>query len=213
MADARLTAFIDASLRARQGRDDIRKALEDAGWSKDQIADGLRYFADVDFAVPVPRPKAQLSARDAFMYLLMFGMLYVSTFSLGNLLFDLINLGFPEDALSFEQRYVYASMRRSISALVVAFPVFLFVSMRISKELAADPTRRSSAVRRWLTYLTLLVSASVMAGDLITLIYNLLSGELTLRFVLKVLVIAMLVGGVFGYYVRSLKADDEALGR
>jgi hypothetical protein len=211
MADARLTAFIEASLRARQGRDEIRKALEAAGWSKDQIADGLRYFADVEFAVPVPRPKAQLSARDAFMYLLMFGMLYVSAFWFGSLLFRFIDLAFPDEALQRSQAYVYIGIRRAIATLVVTFPVFVFVSIRVSKELAADPARRSSAVRRWLTYLTLLVAASVMAGDLITLIYNLLSGELTVRFILKVLVVAAIVAAVFVYYLKSLKADDEAL--
>lgn len=211
MADARLTAFIEASLRAGASRDDVHGALARAGWSKEQIRDGLDGFADVEFAVPVPRPKAQLSARDAFMYLLLFGMLYVSAFSFGGLLFDFINLAFPNEASPRLEQFVYASIRRSVSALVVAFPLFVFLSLRLAKELAADPARRTSAVRRWLTYLTLLIAASVMAGDLIALIYSLLSGELTLRFVLKVLVIAAIVGAVFGYYLRSLRNDDEAL--
>ena len=77
MADTRLRDFIDAAMRSGKSRDEISQALATAGWSREQISDGMRFFADVPFSVPVPRPRAQLSARDAFLYLLMFGTLYV----------------------------------------------------------------------------------------------------------------------------------------
>lgn len=35
--------------------------------------------ADLVFPVPVPRPRQQVSAREAFLYLVMFSMLYVSS--------------------------------------------------------------------------------------------------------------------------------------
>ena len=57
MADARLTTFVEAALNARASKDDVRKALGQAGWSREQIDDGLAHFADVAFAVPVPRPR------------------------------------------------------------------------------------------------------------------------------------------------------------
>ena len=37
MADARLTVFVDAALRAGASRDAVRRVLEQAGWSKDQV--------------------------------------------------------------------------------------------------------------------------------------------------------------------------------
>jgi uncharacterized membrane protein YpjA len=40
-----------------------------------------------------------------------------------------------------------------------------------------------------------------------------LNGELTLRFFLKVLVVAAIAGTVFGYYTWSNRADDAALER
>jgi len=95
----------------------------------------------------------------------------------------------------------------------VAFPVFLFTAWRTGKEVAADPTRRNSALRKWLTYMTLLVAAIALVTDGITLIYNVLSGELTLRFILKVLVVAAIASAVFAYYTWSIRADDAALGR
>ena len=214
MADTKLVVFVESALRAGQSRDAVRLALEQAGWSKDQIGDALANYAEVAFAVPVPRPRAQLSARDAFWYLLMFGALYLSAFYLGDLLFGFINRAFPDDLLySDRTEYVESGIRWATAAFIVAFPVFLFTAWKTGKEVAADPTRRNSAIRKWLTYMTLLVAASVIVTDGITLIYNVLSGELTLRFILKVLVVAAIASAGFGYYTWSIRADDAALGR
>jgi hypothetical protein len=209
MADTRLHDFIEAALRAGESRDSISKALRDAGWSDEQVGDGLRFFADVPFAVPVPKPRAQLSARDAFFYLLMFGALYVSAYQLGSLLFSLINLGFPDPLNQFEGQRATRAIRWATATLIVAFPVFVLVSRKLGRETEVDPTRRQSAVRRWLTYLTLLVAAAVIIGDTVTLVYNLLSGDLTIRFVLKVLVVAAITGSAFGYYLQSARRDSE----
>ena len=208
MADTRLNDFIDAALRAGKSKEEITDVLTGAGWSGEQIADGLKFFADVPFAVPVPRPRLQLSARDAFMYLLMFGTLYVCAFQLGNLLFAFINLAFP-DAL--RQPYEAASAENGIrfatASLIIAFPVFLWLHTKLQREVRRIPARRQSAVRRWLIYLTLLVASGVIVGDSITLVYNLLSGELSTRFVLKVLVVASIAGSAFGYFLWLIRED------
>jgi hypothetical protein len=214
MADTKLVVFVESALRAGQSRDSVRNALELAGWSKDQVADSLAHYADVAFAVPVPRPRAQVSARDAFWYLLMFGTLYLSAYYLGDLLFGFINRAFPDDlAYGDRTEYVESGIRWATAALVVGFPVFLFTAWKTGKEVAADPTRRNSALRKWLTYITLLVAAAAIVTDGITLVYNVLSGELTLRFILKVLVVAVIASAGFGYYTWSIRADDAALAR
>lgn len=210
MADTRLHDFIDGALRAGKGREEIAEALTAAGWPREQIDDGLRFFADVPFAVPVPRPRATLSARDAFFYLLMFGALYVSAYQLGNLLFSFINIALPSGLDEFLIPRAERSIRWATASLIVAFPLFLWLSIRVHREIGADPTRARSAVRRWLTWLTLLIAAAFIVGDLITLVYNLLSGELTLRFILKVLVVAAIAGTIFGYYLSSARRDSEA---
>ena len=213
MADTRLTAFVEAALHAVASRDDVEKALAEAGWSQDQVADGLAHYSDVSFVIPVPRPRAQLSARDAFWYLLMFGTLYLSTYHLGDLLFSFINTRFPNEFERANMSYLTSSIRWATAALIVAFPLFVFAGWRIAREIDADPTRRNSAIRKWLTYLTLLLAAAVIIGDGITLVYNLLGGELTTRFILKALVVALIAGSIFAYYMTSLRADDEALKR
>jgi hypothetical protein len=211
MADARLTTFVESALNARASKDEVRRALEQAGWSREQIADGLAYFADVVFAVPVPRPRAHVSARDAFWYLLMFGTLYVSAYYLGDLLFDFINSVFPDELERQNAGFIAAAIRWSLATLIVAFPIFLFTAGRVSREIRRDPTRRNSALRKWLTYVTMLVAAAVLIIDGTTLVYNLLGGEITVRFVLKVLVVASIAGAGFGYYSWSLRADDRTL--
>ena len=99
-------------------------------------------------------------------------------------------------------------MRWSIASLIVAFPVFLYTSWLIVRDLAADPNKRHSKVRRWLTYLTLFVAATVLIGDVITLVYNLLGGEITTRFLLKVLVVAFIAGTVFWYYLSDIRREE-----
>jgi len=73
--------------------------------------------------------------------------------------------------------------------------------------MAQSPVKRLSVVRRWLTYVTLFLAAGVLVGDLITLVYNVLAGELTLRFALKVLIVGAIAGAIFWFYLR------ERLGR
>jgi len=65
-----------------------------------------------------------------------------------------------------------------------------------------------SPVRKWLTSVTLFIAASVLIGDGISLVTNLLGGEFTIRFLLKSLVVAGVAAAVFGCFVWDLKGTD-----
>ena len=82
-------------------------------------------------------------------------------------------------------------MRGSIAALLIAFPVFAWLARLLARELQAFPAKRFAPVRRWLTYLTLFFAATALICDMTALVYNVLGGELGLRFVLKVGVVAL----------------------
>ena len=209
-----LTGFIREALNRGLSRDDIRDALSQANWPADEVEAALRGFAPVDLPLAVPRPRPSLSAREAFLYLVLFGTLYVSSYSLGTLLFQFINLGFPD--LSWSQPQIDAipeTMRWAIASLVVATPVFLYTAWTVSREVAGSPLKRSSPVRRWLTYLTLAIAVSIIIGDATTVVYNLLSGEATARFMLKALTIGAIAGAIFVYYLRDLRRDElEVVG-
>ena len=147
-----------------------------------QVRAALAGYATVDFVIPVPRPRPYLSARDAFMYLVLFSTLYVSAYHLGSLVFTFIERAFPDAAATANEYvvdYTRQRMRWSLASLIVAFPVFVAVSRSLDREIRRDPTKRSSMVRRWLTYLTLFLAAIALVADVISLVYYFLGGELT----------------------------------
>ncbi|MDA1184441.1 MAG: DUF5671 domain-containing protein [Acidobacteria bacterium] len=204
-----LIGFVRDALTRELSRPQIEEALKQAGWNRKQVDGALATFAVVDFPIPVPRPRPSLSAREAFMYLLLFTTLYIVAFNLGSLLFQFINRAFPDPASPLSEIQFRESIRFSVSSLIVTFPVFLYMSRLTSRATHVDPNKRASPVRRWLTYLTLFVAACVLIGDFTSLVYSLLGGELAVRFVLKVLTVGLIAGTVFGYYLSDLRLDER----
>jgi hypothetical protein len=206
-----LIGFVREALAHGVSRGEIEGVLHRAGWTKEQTRAALAAFADVEFPLPVPRARPYLSAREAFLYLVLFGTLYVSAFNLGSLVFDLINWTFPDPALidSNYEAIIRDSIRWSLSMLIVSFPVFLYMSWMTGRDVEAEPTKRASKVRRWLTYLTLFVAASTLIGDVTSLVYNVLGGEMTTRFLLKAFTVALIAGTAFTYYLRDLRRDEQ----
>jgi uncharacterized protein DUF5671 len=206
-----LDRFVRAALEKGQDRVAIASALDRAGWPKEEVANALGAYADMPFPVAVPLPRASLSAREMFLYLVLFTALYISVWNFGSLLFDLIDRVFPDvTQRRYGDRYSTEGIRWSVSALIVAFPVFLWTSRYIARRLTANPAGRLSPARRWCTYITLFIAVAALIGDGTTLIYNLLGGELTVRFVLKALVVAGIAASALLYYLRDLHHEERA---
>ena len=206
-----LREFTRQALSSGISRNEIKTALLTAGWDADRVEKSLQDFAEIDFPLPVPRPRPSLAAREAFVYLLLFATLYTSAFHFGNLLFLFIEKAVPDPAIqAVTAEWGDDRIRFSVSALIVAFPLYLFLSAKIGRELLASPAARASAVRRWLTYITLFIAASILIGDLTTLLFNLLGGELTLRFMLKSLTVGMIAGAIFLFYLGGLKKEEKS---
>src|SRR5262245_19177442 len=206
---ADLIGFVREALARGMPRDQIEEVLLRSGWPVDQVRRALGGFADVSFPIPVPRPLSTTSAREAFMYVLMFATLFISAYSLGDLLFEIINRAFPDPAVSRFQQPALQAMRWSLSTLIVAFPVFLWIAWLIARLVRAEPTKRASRIRRQLTYFTLFIASCVLIGDVTSVVYSFLGGELTTRFVLKVLAVALIAGTVFGYYLAELRIEER----
>lgn len=213
--DAELLGFVKDALARGVPRASIEDALKRAGWSATHINGALAGYADLEFPVPVPRPRPYWSAREAFLYLILFTTLYVCAFHFGSLLFAFIERAIPDPAMrDLRAASWWASqIRWSIASLVVATPVFLYVSSLTGREVRLDPAKRDSKVRRWLTYLTLFLAATILIGDFITLVYNVLSGELTVRFLLKAATVAGIAGAAFTYYLRDLRGAESGGAR
>ena len=209
-----LRAFIKESLEQGHDRDTIRGVLLEAGWQEGEIRNGLSSFAAVDFPIAIPRPAPYLYAREAFLYLVSFIALYVSAISFGLLAFGLIDHAFP-DALDFRESYPSAGQATAIASVIIAFPLYLFLTRHLARHVAGDPERRQSLVRRWLTYFTLVVAAGFILGDLIALLANVLTGDPTIRFTLKAISILVITALIFGFYLwdmRQAEATESAPG-
>jgi hypothetical protein len=208
-----LDDFVRDALNRGVSRGEVHAALRVAGWAEAQVDSALARFAEIDFPIAVPRPRPSLSAREAFEYVVLFGTLYFGAFSLGQLHFGLIDLALPDPLWPpFRFQMIEGAIRWSISALVVSTPVFLYAAWSNGRRLDAEPVKRASPVRRWLTYATLAITASVLIGDCTSLVYNLLGGDLTRRFLLKATTVAAIAGTAFVYYLADLRRDERELG-
>ncbi len=205
-----LQPFLKQALERGETTASITQALKAAGWPEEEITSALRGFVMIDgFTLPVPRREPYLSAREAFLYLVLFLTLYITAVSFGTLLFALIERAIP-DVLQGNYASIagLSTVRNSTAALIITFPIFVVLNRFLEKGLERDPLKRGSKVRKWLTYFTLFVAAVSIIVDLITLVGSLLSGELTVRFLLKVAIVLLIAGTAFGYYLWDLRRDE-----
>jgi len=209
-ADKELLEFVSQALMSKVPRDEIERILAEAGWPRDRVKAALSSFADVEIPLPVPRPRAYGSARDAFLYLVIFVALCLSSYYLGSLFFNIIDIAFPDPAVTERSELLRPDrIRWAIAMLVVSFPAYLILSVKINSEIAKDSEQRGSRVRKWLTYLTLFIAAMFVIGDLVGLVYQFLKGELTIRIGLQILTVAAIASVIFVYYLRSIGRDES----
>ena len=205
-----LQLFVREALVQKKSRKDIREELKKAGWPKDEVDSTLGMFAESSFSVPVPKRKPYLSAREAFLHLVMFLTLYVSAIALGTILFQFINIWIPDPLRSYYGfESIRGALRMGTSSLVIAFPVFLWMSFLVKRAMKKDPEKRESKIRKWLTYATLFVAAGIIIGDLIGILNSLLGGEITARFFLKALVVGAISAAIFSYYLVDLRSVEK----
>ncbi|MBD5633962.1 MAG: hypothetical protein IAI49_05730 [Candidatus Eremiobacteraeota bacterium] len=210
-ADDDLTTFF-ADAKARGMSDDVAIALlRRNGWSERRVYAALASSYGA-LGVTIPKRAGQTeSARWAFYYLLNFLSLGLWSVALGQIFYFLIARWLPDRVAS---PYGYSGpLRESIAwqlaTVIVAFPLFAFVHFSIQRQLTARPELYDYDVHKWLTYVALIVAACVVLGDGIWFLYSLISGGLTLRFVLDCLVLLVLAGGVFAYYLTTIDGPQK----
>ena len=144
--------------------------------------------------------------RDVFLHLFAMVALYWSAISFITLCWQYINYFFP-DILAVRygaQDYVWP-IRFSVASLIIIFPLFILASWYLNKIYKRESAVRESKIRKWLIYLTLFVASLIIIGDLVSVIFSFLGGDITARFILKALSVLVVAGAVFGYYGGSIK--------
>jgi hypothetical protein len=221
--DEKLTRFVDHARDKGMDHVTIRHLLLSAGWKDKDIAE---VFCTRELELPIPEPTGVVAprargmrrtgsvwprrARDAFFHLLAFGALYTATTSLILLFFTYIDFAFPDPAwrTSYAQLTEALSIiRAQLAIVIVSFPIFLILWHFLLREVRRHPEK--VAMRRWLGYLSVFVGAIALSGDVMTLIYFLLEGQLTVRFVLKAAVLFLIAGGLVLYLAFTLRSETE----
>lgn len=199
-----LSDFVRAAYAEGSSPETVRAGLTSAGWSAPEIDEALLGWQVVPGLPPVPRPRPYASAQEALLY----GLLFLS---LGVVAWHLCQLGMAMVDFLIPAPGDYpirpgTSERWSIASLIAFTPLFVLLSRRIAGLSRTDGGRRRSLVRKWFASLTLLVAALVFLGDAIYLIFTLLNGDLTLRFVLKSGLVAGIAALVLAYYRGEMDA-------
>lgn len=133
--------------------------------------------------------------------------LYVSAGTFLSLVFGLVDAYLPDPLTSY---YDPASgIRWSLAMLTVVFPVFVWGSWFLAKDMAANAWKGELRIRKWLVYVTLFAAAALVIGDLVSLLYNFLGGDLSSRFLLKTLAVFAVGAAVFIYYLYDLRRRAE----
>jgi Domain of unknown function (DUF5671) len=132
--------------------------------------------------------------------------LYLSISFLVVLLFSIINLRFPDAAEGYWQiESASSSVRLAIAMLLVFFPTYLVLTRQVNQNRRKETSTFYHGLTKWLIYLSLLVGGGVLLGDGVAVILGFLEGDLTTRFVLKALVLMLVVGAAFYYYLQDAR--------
>ncbi|MBI2639647.1 MAG: hypothetical protein HYW90_02025 [Candidatus Sungbacteria bacterium] len=151
----------------------------------------------------------KISPKDVFMHLLAIIALYISAVSFGVLVFQFIDLLFP-DQLSYFPQGSRDAVRWALAALVVVFPVYVWTSWVLARDVSFNPEKRELKSRKWLYYFTLFAASGLIIGDIVALIYNFLGGDLSIRFLLKIITILFIATAVFCYYLWNIRHEEMA---
>ncbi|MDX9913339.1 MAG: DUF5671 domain-containing protein [Candidatus Moranbacteria bacterium] len=206
-----LIDYVVKCIQSGVTHDEIKKQLHAVGWSEDEV-DSSYALGLAKSGVPVPNKNAQKvfskksTTVEIVVNLFSFILLIISAISLGTLLYGTINYFFQDKLVNY---YGVGSSPESIhyaiAALIISFPLYYFAMRFWFKRFEEDEGKMEANLTKWITYLVLLVAAIAILGDLITVIFNMLQGEITIRFFLKALTIFMIAGGVFGFYFLERK--------
>ncbi len=205
-----ISKFIDHARQKGMDHATIFLLLRSSGWKEKEVAQAI---AERELGAPIPERAGIGSARDAFLHLVAFTALYASAVSLIFLLFTYIEFAFPDAAMpkpTYAVEWALSGLRASMATLIVSYPVFLLTWWYLLREIRIAPEMAKSGVRRWLTSMTLFVGAATIMADVITVVFYLVEGDLTVRFLLKVFALLVITGALFIYLAITLRAEGQA---
>lgn len=149
------------------------------------------------------RPKT--TPKDFFLWAGAMISLYAGVVAFIALIFSYINHVFPNPLQGYYADPYQSGISYYMASLIVLAPVFLILMRIIRSSMQSDPSRREIWVRRWALFLILFVAGGAIVIDLIVLLTTFLNGEeMSVRFLLKVLVVLLVAAGGFMHFIADL---------
>ena len=146
------------------------------------------------------------SPKDFFLHLGATIALYASVIALIDLAFEVVNKALPD---SLNIYFSTSSVVWPISILIVLVPTLYVLEKLIGRDIVRMPLKKDLWIRRWRIYLTLFLTGATIAVDVIVLINTYLNGEISSRFIWKVVVVLVVSAIVFAYYILAKMADQK----
>ncbi len=161
--------------------------------------------------------KQKLNIGFFFLSLGILISLLTSVISFLNLIFNTLDKQFP-DVLNASFQYGYSTydfegIRVSLATLIIFFPIFIIISYFWKKFSEIEMGHIDEIIRKWVIYIILFLSAIVVAIDLVTLVKYFVSGEVTSRFIYKVLSTFIVVILIGVYYIFTLKSKKDSISK
>ncbi len=147
-----------------------------------------------------------ISPKDVFLHLLAAATLYISAIGVLVLIWGLAEYWFPDPLRTFDSGPDSGAVRGGVSMAIVAFPIFLYLSLMIRRRIRSGELDALATLRTGFIYVNLFV---VTVATLITLMVTVsafLSGDLTPRFLIRAGGVLGITGLVYLYYRSELDA-------
>jgi hypothetical protein len=214
--DLRILEFIEQAKAGGASEQTLVGILTARGWPEKEAYEALAAHYEGATGINIPRrASAATAAKDAFFYLLAFSTLATWTIGLGSLSFSLIDQWLADTLFSggYNQAYETYGIATAMASILVAFPIYFLVTRTIIRDVRSHPEKLNSSVRKWLTYMALVIAAGVFIGDLVAALTYLLRGEITSRFLAKAFAVLVISGGVFFYYYFGQRKPEDVEAR
>lgn len=209
--------YILKSKAAGKSHKEIVSNLKSAGWSDEDIQSALNSTEDI----PVPKPNHSIdniasshshsiTMWDAFENILLFISLYVMATSIGIILHSFVDKWVSGPYSEFGSSYSFYSedlLKGAVAALIVSAPLYSFFFLRIIHSTIKNPMLKQLKTRKFMQYLTLVITFILMLINVIKIVFSYLDGNLILNTLLHFLVTIGISTVIFMYYLHITKED------
>lgn len=212
MSDA-LIEFIKDSYKTGKTHKEIRSILEESGWPSELVNEALDQFVDRSSEVAIPKPIIFASPRLVALNIFFFLVLYLSIYNVVAILFTFLDYYLPDGigrtrGAFYSYKPIGTALRGYLASVICCVPLVWFSNRVIIKAISVTK-QRVPRIRLKLIYLTMFIGACVLLGNAIYFIYYFLSGELGLRFLIKVIILSLLISGLFIFYNIEIKQTEK----